>query len=442
MTRAPGSLLSLLLLAAATRAQEPGAAPVAPVESATPAAAATPAADEEYRTPLAGQPLHTEVFGYEVDVEARDRGRTFAVNLGATHVNIQGGDSSTTPIFAGYGKFYFAQRRFRLVTSVFVNSFDYAEDFGGPESLFHVETFTIPFPTEEVIDGRSREETNLLWGDASAWVGAGYRWRIAPGEVDNDLRLGAYYTAGWEYHDRTDDTPDIERVPRDTFRHGLRLQLRMDSLRRNIMELPHLGVALGGDYELTHRDRWRDYGNPTIRAFRKEDTRTYHKLSAYLVTALPVPFLSERHRLVLQLHGGWTPPGTVDRFNAFRLGGGPIPTESADLARAPFPGAGFNQYPVEDYFFLTAEYRFELFFFLYLHLRGSLGIARVPELREDRPLDRLQFVRREGYALTVALTSGFIWDSQLYVEFDYDFTGGLRGGEGGSTVLVMWSKGF
>lgn len=438
--RTGGSLLALSCLACApVWAQEP-AAPDAPAPVDSTATATVD--DGEYHTPLAGEPLHTVVFGREVDLEARDRGRTFALNLGANYVNIQGGDSSTTPVFAGYGKFYFAQRRFRLVTSVFVNSFDYAEDFGGPESLFHFENYTIPFPTEEVIDGRSREETSQIWGDLSAWIGGGYRWRIPPGEVDNDLRIGLYYTAGWEYHDRTDDTPDTERLAADTFRHGLRLQLRLDALRRNIMELPHQGVALGGDYEFTRRDRWHDYGEPSIRLFDDQDTRDYHKLSAYLVAALPVPFLSERHRAIVQLHGGWAPRRNVDRFSAFRLGGGPIPSESADLARAPFPGAGFNQYPVEDYLFLTVEYRLEVLFFLYLHLRGSLGVARVPTLRDDRVVDRLQIERRQGYALTVAATSGFLWDSQLYAEFDYDFTGGLRGGRGGSTVLVMWSKGF
>lgn len=441
------ALLCGLLAAAAASAQEPQG--VAPVSSAEPApvssgadAAAVDSQEGEYRTPLAGKPLRTRVFDREVEVEARDRGKTFAINLGGAYFNVQAGDTSTTPIFAGYGKFYFASRRFRLVTSLFVNSFDYAEDFGGPESLFHFDTYTIPFPTQEVVDGRSSEETSLIWGDLNAWMGLGYRWRIPPGEVDNDVRVGLYYTAGWEYHQRTHDTPDQERVATDTWRHGVRLQLRVDGIQRNLLELPHWGLACGGDVEFTRRDRWRDYGNPTFRSVDNDETRDFLKLSGYLVAALPIPFLSERHRLVTQLHGGWSQHDTVDRFSAFRLGGGPIPTESADLARAPFPGAGFNQYPVEDYLFLTVEYRYELFFFLYLHLRGSLGVAKAPELDEDRTTDQLRFRRRQSYAITAAVTSGFIWDSQVYVEYDYDFTGGLRGGLGGSTVMVLWSKGF
>ena len=451
----PARLLLPLLVVAVVpcRAQElpePGESEadlsgVGPVESSTIAAvdsAQEPEEEGEYHTPLAGRPYRATVFGRDVEIEPRDRGTTFALNVGGAYFNIQKGDTSATPIFAGYGKFYFAQRRFRLVTSVFVNSFDYAEDFGGPESLFHFENFTIPFGTEEVIDGRSREETRLVWGDVNAWLGAGYRWRISPGEVDNDVRLGAYYTIGYEYHDRTDDTPPTERVATDTFRHGIRLVLRVDAIMRNLLELPHYGFACGADYELTRRDRWRDHGEPTVRIVDGDETRDYQKVSAYAVLAFGVPFLSERHRLVAQVHAGYSKHDTVDRYSAFRLGGGPIPTESADLARAPFPGAGFNQYPVEDYLYVTLEYRFEVMFFLYLHLRGTVGIAKAPTLDTGRTVDRLRFQRREGYALTVAITSGFVWESQVYVEYDYDITGGLRGGIGGSTVLVLWSKSF
>lgn len=441
------ALLAAVAAPGAARAQDAAPAPPAGTGAgegrgaSAGAAGGTTADDEEYRTPLAGRRFETTVLGEPVVIEARDRSRITALSLGAQWLEINGGETDTTPIFSVFTKLLLEGRRVRAVVSGLVNTIDVAQDLGWGESLVHFENNTIPFATKEVIDGRARRETALLWGDLSAWVGLGYRWRVGPGEVDNGLRVGAYYHVGWEYHQRVDETPPDERVATDTMRHGVRLQLRCDALLRNVLELPHRGVAFGGDVELTRRDRWRDHGDLVSRRVDKDDTRDYLKLSGYFVLACGLPWLSERHRLVAQVHGGWAKHDTVDRFSAFRLGGGPIPTEAADLARAPFPGAGFNQVPIEDYLYVTAEYRLEVLFFLYLHLRATVGLAKAPTF-EDGPGRLLRFRRREGYALTAAVSTGAPFESMLYVEYDYDVNGGLRGGNGGNTVLVLWSKSF
>jgi hypothetical protein len=83
--------------------------------------------------------------------------------------------------------------------------------------------------------------------------------------------------------------------------------------------------------------------------YMKNETRDFLKLSGYLIGVTGIPWLSERHRLVGYLHGGVSLVGRLDRFSAFRAGGGPFPSETDDLYRLPYPGALFNDFPVSDY---------------------------------------------------------------------------------------------
>ena len=210
----------------------------------------------------------------------------------------------------------------------------------------------------------------------------------------------------------------------------------LDGLRRNLLELPHEGWAGGVDIELTRRNRWSDanYGGTD---FSGESTRDYVKLSGYLMGAMGIPGLSERNRFLVSVYGGFAPGRNLDRFSAFRIGGGPFPNETDDLYRVAYPGATFNQFPVTDYVVGTVEYRRELLFFLYLHLRGTFTWAN----RDILTPDTLKFSDDNGEAFSAGLTSGFFWKSQLYVEYAHD-TGLLRNGRSGESALVLWSKSF
>jgi hypothetical protein len=206
-------------------------------------------------------------------------------------------------------------------------------------------------------------------------------------------------------------------------------------MRRNIMELLHNGVAGGLDVEWQSRAHWSDanYGGAV---YKKDETQEFAKLSGYLIAAAPVPGLSERDRMIFSVYGGTTAEEDLDRFSAFRIGG-PFPSESDDLARVPYPGAEFNQFPVSDYVVGTAEYRRELLFFLYLHLRGTLAWAN----RDVLTSQPLRFRESRGQVLSVGLTSGLPWDSILYLEYSYD-SGILRNGISGNSMMLLWSKSF
>lgn len=402
--------------------------------------AAEPVDGTESAVPLAGQAYRTIFMGRLIDIPPRNRDSELALTLGGNGYAPRLGGDRGLPIAALYWRHGGETWWTRNVFGLFVNELDLARNLGNFQLLGHLENNTIPFPDRDIEKGREVKSSSVVWGTVSGWLGAGYRLPVAPWQADNDLKLQLYYHGGYFYANRTRHTGDDVHLPPDTYLHGLRLRARYDGLVRNIMELPHEGWAWGGDLELTRRDSWGDgsFGN---HLFKRSDTRDYLKFSGYIITAQPIPGLSDRHRFVGYLHGGATAMGKLDRFSAFRAGGGPFPNESGDLYRLPYPGALVNNFLVTDYVVGTLEYRLQLAFFLYLHLRGTFAWgANRPDYDGADGL-KLKLNSSDGEAFSVGLTSGFVADSQLYLEYSYDNTL-LRNGRGGSSFLLLWSKSF
>jgi hypothetical protein len=391
------------------------------------------------RTPLAGEAYTTTLWGETIKIPARNRENERAVTLGGNFYAPSVGDAFGEPIGALYWRHKWEKWWTRATVGVFVNEVDVARSFGQFQLLGHFDNNTIPFADVDVQDGKKVNSSSVLWGTITGWLGAGIRIPVAPCQPENDLRLQLFYQGGYFYNGRTKDTGSDVQLPPDTFFHGIRFRARYDGLQRNIMELPHEGWAAGGDLEWTRRDNW---SNETIggMTFTQAETQDYLKLSSYLIGATGIPYLSERHRFVGYLHAGFSPVGKLDRFSAFRVGSGPFPYESYDLYRVPYPGAFYNSFPVTDYVIATLEYRLELLFFMYLHLRGTFAWgANRPDFSSDGLNLRLSSTDSEAFS--VGLTSGFFKDSQLYLEYAYD-TKLLRNGIGGSSFTVLWSKSF
>lgn len=390
-----------------------------------------------YQTPLAGEPLSFTVLGRKFMLPQRDRANTLSITLGNTLYFPTLGSTDALPIAAVYWRKDTEQYRSRLIFSIFDNEWDGAlKTSTNLQLLAHLENFTNPFPQEEILNGAAVKSTSAVWGSAAGWLGLGYRLPVAPFQSDNDLRLQLYYTVGYLYNKRTSDTGTDVHLPPDTWQNGIRLRCRYDGIRRNIMELPHSGYALGTDLEWTYRYHWGD-SNYGPYHFSKSGTQDYTKVSGYGVAALPLPGLSERNRLIVSVYGGFSPNKNLDRYSGFRIGGGPFPNESDDLWRTPYPGAIFNQFTVADYVIGNIEYRRELLFFLYLHLRGTLAWIN----RDYQRSDRFRFEQDRGEAISLGLTAGMPWDSSLYLEFSRDF-GVLRNGVSGSGLMLLWSKTF
>jgi len=391
--------------------------------------------DEKYHTPLAGEPLHLEFLGRSIDIPARDRGNESFLEMGGSFYFPDMTDSTTIPLFALYIKRTWERARLRLVLSGIVNDGEAVRSFGKFELIGRFENYTNPFKETGFRHNEEIKQSSVKWGTLSGFLGAGLRYPVSPYQVDNDLRLQLFSRVGYLYSKRTGDTDSDVKLPPDTILYGIKLRGRYDGIRRNLMELPHTGMAAGFDLDFVHRNKWADHGNPYVR-FRKGDSQDYFMLSGYALGAFGIPGLSEKNRILTSLHGGLIDKKGADRYNAFRLSGGSFAQEAYDLCRPNYPGA--LDTIVSEYLMVNLEYRRELLPFLYLQLRGTFTWA-------DRStvigVNQIGFKGDSGQTASMAVTSGFFWNSQLYIEYAWD-TGFLRDGKPGSSLTFLWSKSF
>jgi hypothetical protein len=261
---------------------------------------------------------------------------------------------------------------------------------------------------------------------------------VAPFQVDNDLRLQLLGKIGYFYAQRTKDTGPNLVLPPDTMLYGVKLRGRYDGMRRNILELPHTGMAAGFDLDYMYRDKWANFGTIPNAVFTSANTRNYVQLNGYIMGVSGIPWLSEKNRLLFSVHGGATPTKSADRYNAITIGGGPLPGESDDLCRPDYPGTMFNQVLVSNYALAALEYRRELAFFLYLHLRETLIWA---DRAAVTATNQFMFKSTTGAATTFGLDTGFFWDSQVYLGYSWD-SGFIRNGKPGGGLIMTWNKSF
>jgi len=400
--------------------------------------AAASAEDVEHHTALAGEPLHTVFMGRPVDIPARDRGQETALMLGGVFYTPKQGETSGTPLAAIYLKRMWEESRTRNVISVFVNDLEYDRSFGNLELVTRFENNTLPDGQKEVVNNREISSSDTVWGTLVGSLGPGLRYKVAPFQVDNDLRLQLLGKVGYFYAKRTSDTgPDLV-LPPSTMLYGVKLRGRYDGMRRNLLELPHSGMAAGFDLDYMHRANWADFGTIPDAIFTRKDTQNYLQFNGYLMGAGRIPGLSEKNRIFFSLHGGITPRKSADRYNAISINGGPLPIESDDLCRPNYPGTMFNQVLVSDYALAALEYRRELTFFMYLNLRETLIWANRAAVTDT---NRFLFKSSTGASTTVGLGTGFFWKSEVYLGYSWD-TGFVRNGKPGSGLILVWYKSF
>ncbi|MBJ6723842.1 hypothetical protein [Geomesophilobacter sediminis] len=383
-----------------------------------------------YKTPLAGEPCDIECMGVKVAVPGRNRENTMALVLGGAVFapNLAGTDF--LPMAALYLKHRWNDIRVRGTISGVSDDVDINKSYGNLQLLGHLDNYTIPFAQTETNGSQEIAGTDLRWGTVNGRVGLGLRYPMDPYQVDNDLRFQLYYQTGYLYTQRVSDTSPTALIPQNSLVHGPYFRFRYDGFKRNLMELPHEGVAAGINAEFMHRSPLAPDNTPT-------DTRHYLKASGYLMAATGVPLLSERNRLLFSVNGGISPYGKLDRFSAFRIGGGPIPTESDDLDRQVLPGALFQQFPVASYLISWAEYRREFYPFLFLHLRATHALVERENFASDSP----DFHWGRGAVASIGLTTGFLWESELDLDYSYD-SAILRNGHTGGSFFFLWSKSF
>ena len=392
----------------------------------------------EYHTPLAGEPFRTIIMGKSLHIPTRDRGHVTALVLGGEFYTPKQGETSGTPIGAVYLKRMWDNSRTRNVISVFVNDLEYDRSFGNLEIVTRFNNYTLPVGQREVDNNREITSSDTLWGTTVASIGPGLRYKVAPFQVDNDLRLQLLGKVGYFYARRTGDTGPNLVLPPDTMLYGVKLRGRYDGMRRNLLELPHTGMAAGFDLDYMYRDKWADFGTIPDEAFSKGDTRDYVQFNGYFMAVGGIPGLSEKNRILFSFHGGITPRKSADRYNAITIGGGPLPGESDDLCRPDYPGTMFNQVLVSNYALAALQYRRELASFLYLHLRETFLWADRAAVTDT---NKFLFKNSTGAATTIGLDTGFFWNSSLYFGYSWD-SGLIRNGTSGSALILTWDKSF
>ncbi|WP_224981882.1 porin [Geomonas agri] len=391
------------------------------------------AEEPEYHTPLAGEAKQVTFMGQQASIPAVDRTRMTSITVGGSLLAPAQGQSPAIPVAALYHRRITDRSYRRAMVAVFVNELDYLRDVGGWDLVAQFDNDTLPVAGRELRDDKEIRGTALYHGVLLGSFGVGWRKPVYPFQVDNDLRVQLVGRGGYFYAHRESDTAPGLWIPPNTSLLGARLRCRYDGLRRNLLELPHHGLAAGFDIDHLHRDRWQGEGGPGDRG-----NRDYTQVEGHLVGAAGVPGLSERNRLLFSLYGGMTAQGRGDRFNAFRLDGAPFPSEQYDLAWPHYSGVIYDRVLARGYVTASAGYRRELAFFLYLSTLGSyIWADRATAVGNDR----VAFDRMQGAAVTVAVDSAFVWNSSLYLAWSWE-SGAMRNGRSGNGVTLIWNKLF
>lgn len=405
-------------------------------------------AERDYRTPRAGEEHTTRLFGEEVTAPSRNRNSVTALNLGMAWVPDAPEDYELGP----FGAFFLwrnrdeGRERFRGVLAGLYNEVRYNRRpswLGLTELVLTLDSLTIPTARQEFVEGLRIDEEELEWHRFHLGFGFGWRTPLWPGHQDNALEVALTYEPGFLWFSKGSDTVDSFREPRDTYEGRLHLRIRGDALERNIMELPHQGWSAGFDGWYGHRARWKDWGGgPVFGGQDGDDHRDWLAARFHALGAVGLPFGEpERHRLIASLYGGLGKD--LDRFSAFRLGGEPAGGEWEALSRPAVAGAIFDEFYSRAYGVANLEYRYELFFFCYLHLRGQFAWLERPRFRDQ---GRAQWQMDSLPSLGAAVTVGAPWNSQVELGYIYNF-GLLReeGGDaeyGGHALIAAWSKEF
>ncbi|HEX5053123.1 MAG TPA: hypothetical protein VFZ65_15215 [Planctomycetota bacterium] len=420
-------------MGALLRAQQPTAPPQQPLRSLDDPAV-------PYRTPRSGEGVRGTVFGWPIDIAARDR-RSVAVWQIGVDAAFDADDSESVP----FGSLYFWERPdqeslLRATLAVIYDQVTWVQtDAHGSDLIVTFENYTPPWTSGELVDGVVADGEKIYWGYVRAGIGVGSRRQVGP-QNDNMFAGDVLFEPGVLYFARGDRTDAAYQVPDSTPELRLRGIVRYDDIERNLLELAHEGLAFGADAVLGHRVQSEPWGLPGTELH--DGNQTYAEVTAYAFGITGVPGLlavgQERNRVYASVHGGLG--DGLDRYSAQRVGGGPDlrGTEYETTARPWLPGAAFSEFYPEHYLIGSLGYRRELAFFAHLDLGATIAWLdrdRPTATGRERSDDTLT-------ALSVRLASGFVGRTQLQVGYAHNFDVVRDGERGGDELSVMLTGRF
>ncbi|QPD04403.1 MAG: putative Outer membrane channel [Candidatus Nitrospira kreftii] len=400
----------------------------------------------EEPTPLAGHDFRTKLFGEEIHVDSRDRRSVTAASFGIQWIPDGPSQLEVLPFGALYvwRNWDDNNRRLRGTFSGAVNDLDYSiglRSFPNWTLIFSLDNFIVPLGRSEYVEGQRIRETEIEWSYVFGGVGIGYRLPVRPFRQDSAVNIFLTYEPGYRWFKGTGHTSPQYGVPSDTYEGRIHFRVRTDAMTRNLMELPHAGVTLGGDIFYGHRAKWVAWGGPPFDTPDFKQERTYLSMSGYVLAATGLPLLnSDKHRLVASLHGGIGKD--LDRFSTFRLPGRPTGYEWDAVALPMIHGVAFNELMPRHYAIANVQYRYEALFFLYPYVEA--GWAFVEQARFSSQ-GRIKQVTDSMPTLGVGVVSGAPWRSQIELNYTYNF-GIFRDADGGTPtrgghgMFLFWSK--
>jgi len=143
------------------------------------------------------------------------------------------------------------------------------------------------------------------------------------------------------------------------------------------------------------------------------------------LAAVPLPLGDRRHRILASVYAGTG--SNLDRFSAFRLSGGSNAGDYETLTRPVLPAAGLDEIVSRGYVVASLEARARIAFFLFLSLKGTLAsVDRTVRDPSGAPVQRTD----SPNAVTIGLTSGFFWSSEIELSFSRNVALERRSGDG------------
>ena len=287
------------------------------------------------------------------------------------------------------------------------------------------ENTTFPWARSEYAGGMKLETEELRWHSIRAGAGIAYRVASAPGHPDNSFEGSLSYEPGVLLFARGSATAPSFVVPSNAYEGRLHARVRADAFTRNILELPHAGWAAGLDAWAAHRAGWEDWGGGPTGPRAAASTRSWTALSGYALAAVPLPLGDRRHRILASVYAGTG--SNLDRFSAFRLSGGSNAGDYETLTRPVLPAAGLDEIVSRGYVVASLEARARIAFFLFLSLKGTLAsVDRTVRDPSGAPVQRTD----SPNAVTIGLTSGFFWSSEIELSFSRNVALERRSGDG------------
>ena len=262
--------------------------------------------------------------------------------------------------------------------------------------------------------------------------------RLIPIQVDNDLRLQLLGRVGYFYADRTGDTGPNLVLPPDTMLYGVKLRGRYDGMRRNLLELPHTGIAAGFDVDYMYRDKWANFGTIPDAFFSKEDTGATFRLTAISWVRAEFRDYQRKTGFSSASTAAILPRRAPTAIMPLRSVVVLYPVKRTTSAAPIIQGPCSTRYSFQTMLCWPLEYRRELASFLYLQLRETLIWADRAAVTDT---NKFLFKSSTGAATTIGMDTGFFWNSALYIGYSWD-SGFIRNGKSGSGLILTWSKAF